>query len=193
MKTPFLVAASVALLRTSAHAAPADPVPPEPPSLARAYVTIPYSEVRALWEAAQTQKSGSQYPSPAPIPSIVKSAQCELRLGEAASMLSAQFEVDSLTPEWQTVLLLDGPDVHLETSDAGQRSIIFHEGYRLLTNQPGKINVTLQLRMAGMKGASTSDSLNLEFGRATTKRLRITGIPAGLEARVNGKPSTDIN
>lgn len=183
VKTAIL---SLALLTTFAAAAP-PPEPPGSPELPRAFVTIPYSELRALWEAAQ--KRPAPAPEAAPVPSLVHRAEVRITLGEASSKIDADFEVEALEKTWQRIPLLGG-EVRLDKSEAGERSIVWDDGYALLTNAPGKTPVALHLVAAGTRQLTAP--LKLKFGSASVKRLSISGIPAGLEARVNGQAAAAV-
>jgi hypothetical protein len=179
----------LAALTASAIAEPQEP--PKSSELDRAFVTIPYSELRALWEAGQRKEPAVKVDAP-PVSYVVHRAECELRLGERVSTLTAQFDVESLDANWQTVPLVGGA-VNLEKADAGPRSVINEENqYALLTNQAGKTPVTLQMSTAGTKALTSQLPLTLKLGGATVKRLRISGIPGGMEARVNGRAASEV-
>ena len=157
---------------------------PTVPDLGRAYVTIPYSELRALWEAGQRKSDPAKEPEPAPVAFLVHRAEVRLHIGENASAIEAHFEVESLDPKWQAIPLLGG-DARLDKAEAGERSVIWNDGYALLTNATGKMPVALHLATRGAKHLATP--LTLKLGSASVKRLTISGVPAGQEVRVNGQ------
>ena len=173
----------LALLTTAASAATL-PEPPPSPDLGRAFVTIPYAELRALWEAGQRKPEPAAPPEVAPVPFLVHRADVRIALGEAASKIDAEFEVEALEKKWQRIPLLGG-EVRLEKAEAGERSIVWDEGYALLTNVPGRTPVALHLATRGARQLTVP--LKLKLGSASVKRLSVSGIPAGLEARVNGQ------
>ena len=173
----------LALLTTAASAATL-PEPPPSPDLGRAFVTIPYAELRALWEAGQRKPEPVAPPEVAPVPFLVHRADVRIALGEAASKIDAEFEVEALEKKWQRIPLLGG-EVRLEKAEAGERSIVWDEGYALLTNVPGRTPVALHLATRGARQLTVP--LQLKLGSASVKRLSVSGIPAGLEARVNGQ------
>src|SRR4051794_10386799 len=76
--------------------------------LDRAYVTIPYSELRALWEAGQAKAAPQE--APAPVSFVMNSADCELQLGERSSALKAQFDLEVLENKWQPIPLIGGAE-----------------------------------------------------------------------------------
>lgn len=167
------------LAALTAHAAE-----PSVPDLGHAYVTIPYAELRALWEAGQRRPEPVKEPAPAPVAFLVHRADVRLELGESSSAIDATFEVESLDAKWQTIPLLGG-DARLDKAEAGERSVIWSDGYALLTNAAGKTPVALHLATRGAKHLATP--LTLKLGSASVKRLTISGVPAGQEVRVNGQ------
>ena len=176
-------------LLTAAASAATLPEPPPVPDLGRAFVTIPYSELRALWEAGQRKPEPPPPLEIAPVPFLVHRAEVRIALGEAASKIDAEFEVEALEKKWQRIPLLGG-EVRLDKAEAGERSVVWDEGYALLTNMPGKTPVTLHLATRGARQLAAP--LKLKFGSASVKRLSISGIPAGLEARVNGQAAAAV-
>lgn len=163
------------------------PEPPLPPDLGRATVTIPYAELRALWEAGHRRPEPPPPLDTAPVPFVVHRADVRIALGDAASKVDAEFEVEALDKKWQRIPLLGG-DIRLEKAEAGERSIVWNEGYALLTNAPGKTPVSMQLATRGLRQFTLP--LKLTLGTASAKRLSVSGIPAGMEARVNGQAGT---
>ncbi len=151
---------------------------PPAPDLGHATVTIPYAELRALWEAGLHQSE----PAPAPVAFVVHRADVRLDLGETASAIDASFEVESLAAKWQAIPLLGG-DVQLDKADAGERAVIWDDGYALLSNAAGKTPVSLHLTTRGTK--QLAGPLTLKLGSASVKLLTISGIPNGQEVRVN--------
>ena len=175
---------SLLVLLTTAASAATLPEPPPSPDLGRAFVTIPYAELRALWEAGQRKPEPAAPPEVAPVPFLVHRADVRIALGEAASKIDAEFEVEALEKKWQRIPLLGG-EVRLEKAEAGERSVVWDEGYALLTNVPGRTPVALHLATRGARQLTVP--LKLKLGSASVKRLSVSGIPAGLEARVNGQ------
>ena len=162
----------------------AAPEPPDDSSLSRASVTIPYTELRALWESAKSRKV-EEKPAPSPVAHLVHRADLQLRLSETASALDATFDIEAIDANWQTIPLLGG-DARLDKVEAGARQVIWKDGYSLLTNEPGKSSVALHLTAGDARRG-----LRLRLGSATIKRLHVSGIPAGMDVRVNGQTSGD--
>lgn len=181
MKSParFLLAAVLCGFVRLAPAA----APPQAAELDRAFVTIPYAELRALWEAGQARKD--EKPPAAPVASVVHRADLQLTLGESRSVLSAVFDAETIEGRWQVIPLLGG-EVRLDKADAPAASVVWQDGYCLLTSQPGKAQATLQFIAPGAKTLTAQNPLRFTMGAGAVKRLQIAGIPAGQEARVNG-------
>jgi hypothetical protein len=169
-------------------AAEVDSAPPN--DLDRATVTIPYLELRKLWEAAQAKKEVTPPPSP-PVASVIHSAELQLHFGELTSTVEAIFDIESLDAGWQSIRLLSG-DASLDRNDAQDQSVVWQDGYALLTNKVGRSRVKLELATAGVKSLTTPRDLKLHVESATIKRLRIRGVPDGFEVRVNGHLPTSI-
>ena len=186
MKT---TACLLALLSAAACAA-TFPEPPPSPELGRAFVTIPYSELRALWEAGQRKPEVAAPPEVAPVPFLVHRAEVRIVLGDEASKIDADFEVEALEKKWQRIPLLGG-EVRLDKAEAGERSVVWDDGYALLTNAPGRTPVALHLATRGARQLAVP--LKLKLGSASVKRLSVSGIPAGLEARVNGQAAASVD
>jgi hypothetical protein len=191
MKSSILLVVFAAAASLSSSGAPPDEIPPAS-ELGRAFVTIPYSELRALWEAGQRR---SEPPKPeaeaAPVPFVVHRADYHLAIGDQSSALDVDYEVETLTKGWQSIPLMGG-EVSLEKATAGECSVIWKDGYTLLANQPGKTPVALQLSVAGGKKFVSPGVLKFRVGSAAVNRLAISGIGEGLEARVNGRPASEI-
>jgi hypothetical protein len=182
--------ACILALLTAAACADSPAELPSSPELGRAFVSIPYSELRALWEAGHGKAGPPAPPDAAPVPFIVHRAEVRITLGDAASKIDADFEVEALDQKWQRIPLLGG-EARLDKAEAGERSIVWEDGYALLTNVAGKAPVTLHLATRGMRQLAVP--LKLKLGSASVKRLTVSGIPAGMEVRVNGQGAASLD
>lgn len=156
------------LLALLAAAAPAATPPNEPPQpdFRHASVTLPYTELRGLWEAGLGKPV--EPPDAAPVPFVVHRAEIRISLGEAASKIDARFEVETMEQQWQRIPLLGG-EVQLDKVDAGERSVVWDDGYALLTNAIGRTAVALNLATRGV--ADFALPLKITIGTASVKRL----------------------
>ena len=188
----FFLPVCVALF--SAASVSAEPEPPATPELSRASVTLPYTELRSLWEAAHRiiPPEAAATPDIAPVANVVHRADCLLRLGESSSRIEAQFEVEALSAQWQSVPLIGGA-ARLEHADSEEQPVIAQDGhYTLLTNGAGRKSVSLQMTTAGTRSIEARRPLVLWIGEATVRQLRVEGVPVGREARVDGEAPVAI-
>jgi hypothetical protein len=153
--------------------------------LDRAFVTIPYAELHALWEAGHTKPPPA--PEKPPVSYVIYRADCELHLGERTSTLKAQFDLELLEAKWQPIALIGGPDVRLEKAEAPKGTVIAQDGYQFLGKEPGKFTATLDLLASGIHAITGGEPLKLNLPAASVKTLRVSGIPKGTELRVNGR------
>jgi hypothetical protein len=120
----------------------------------------------------------------------VHRADVRIALGEASSRIDADFEVETFDTKWQRIPLLGG-EARLDKADSGERSVVWDGGYALLTNTPGRTPLALHLAARGVRQFAAP--LKLTIGSAAVKRLSVTGIPAGQEARVNGQAGAVVD
>src|SRR3954462_7895460 len=92
---PLAIVASVA----SAFAAE----PTAPPDLNEARVTLPYPEVKALWQAAQRETPKKQKP---PVEATLLSARYQLQFKGDLATGVVEYEIETFTDEWTTIPLL---------------------------------------------------------------------------------------
>jgi hypothetical protein len=115
---------------------------------------------------------------------VLDKVEYELDLGEHAGTLRVQFDLMVLGDQWQEVFLIDG-DARLEQVEAGGQTVLWRDGCRLLTKQPGKAKVALQFATRGWRELM-EDGLRLKSGDAVLKRLTVRGLPDGYQVRVSG-------
>jgi len=102
------------------------------PELTEARVTIPYTELRALWEAGRArQDEGKEPPEEPPVGHLWHRIDCVLTFaGDGrAGTLEATFDGEVLAKGWQGMFLLDG-GLSLEQADAGANAVVWRDGYR---------------------------------------------------------------
>lgn len=160
------------------------------PDLAAAEITIPYTELKSLWEAAQPAPGeGEEETAPPPVEAVVLAAEYELVLGDGKAEIDATYRVQSLAEGWQMIPLLGG-DARLEEAETGEAGIVWKDdSYRLLTHGQGEFLVKLKFAVA--RPAEWLQGLRLLPGTATLNRLRVTGIPEGRAARIQGLAPTE--
>lgn len=162
----------------------------ELPPLNSAEVTIPYGELKQLWEAArrgQEQRKAPPLPKP-PVAAIVNAANYELRFAAGSVTIEARYRVASLTADWQTIPLIGG-DARLISAATGDAGLLWEDGsYHLLTNGIGDHEVSLSLGVP--RQAEWKSGLRLVPGAATLNQLRVAGVPEGKSIRIPGMQPT---
>ncbi len=152
----------------------------------QARVTLPYAEVRRLWEAAKAREAEPKEAKP-PIQAVVRALRADVTIGEENVQLSARFEVESYDNAWHTVPLLGGSGrlVRVEPEDAG---VVWRDGgYVLLRQETGPVSLTLEFTSPRQRG-SREQILELEPREATVQVLSVTGVPAERGLELNGSP-----
>ncbi len=124
-----------------------------PPSLASAQVTLPYTELRALWEAAQAKTAPTDTIedelSP-PVGFVVTSAKYHVAPDSEKTDIVADIAVRILQPSWQSVPLVGG-DIRLAHAEFLQPELPDAEiawvddVYRLLVGATGTVTIRLDL------------------------------------------------
>ena len=96
MKAAISLLIFAAASALSARGAATDEIPPAS-DLGRAFVTIPYSELRALWDAGRRREEPPKpEPEEMPVPFVVHRAEYRFTVGDKVSALEAEYEVESL-------------------------------------------------------------------------------------------------
>jgi len=158
----------------------------EPTNPSWATVTIPYAELRALWEAAEVQARELSRIDEAqpPIDAVLLSSDYEFRWHSDGPALEAVYQVRTLTEGWHLVPLLGG-DVRLNEVELEQAGVVWHDGrYSLLAH--GARDHHLKLRFWVPPLAEWNTRLSLIPARSALNRLRISGAPDGMVIRVAG-------
>jgi hypothetical protein len=175
----------------------ADPATPAaPPLLNTGTVTLPYSEWKTLWEAAQPKpvtSAAAKAPAP-PVAFSVQSARYEIDLGPDAQQANgkAAFEIANFTTGWTTVPLLSTKEVRLVGVEPEGTLVTVKDGiYTLLLDAPGRrvIGLRFSTNLAD-GGLPRTRTLRLTGPSALVNDLSVTGVPDGWLAEVqNASPS----
>lgn len=156
------------------------------PSLKSAEVTIPYVELKQLWEAARRgqEPRKERASSKPPVTAVINSAEYELNLSGEAPTLTAIYQVTSLSADWEAIPLLGG-DARLVSAETGEASLIsVADRYCLMTNAIGTHKLVLQLALP--QPSAWTDGLRLCPEGATLNQLRIAGLPEGKTITIPG-------
>lgn len=137
MVTNILVRLALAAIATSTLAASPTPAP----DLNEAHVTLPYPELKALWQAAQRETHEKRKP---PVEAALLSARYQLALKGDVGAGVVEYEVENFTDEWTTVALL-GAQTQVDEIEPADAQLIVREGhYAFVTNRPGKQKLRLK-------------------------------------------------
>ena len=144
------------------------------PELSDARVTVPYSELKTLWQAAQPGKAPEKRKPP--VEATLLAARYQLALkGEQASGV-VDFEAQSFTDEWIVIPLL-GAQTQIDEVEPAEAQLITREGhYALVTNRVGKQK--LRIKFAARLTSTTDGAhFHLLTAAAAINTLSVSGIP----------------
>ncbi len=188
MKAMILALACCVTARLTAAPAPPVHLSPDPSTPPWATVTIPYAELRALWETAETQARALQQarePIP-PINAILLSSDYEFHGSANAAALAAVYHVRTLTDDWHLVPLLGG-DVRLNQADLDQNSLLWRQDrYCLLARGKGDHHLQLRFALSTPTEWTHLHRLRLLPAPSALNRLRISSAPDGMAIRIPG-------
>ena len=170
------ILAGLALLTFATPLLAAEAVPP--PDLKGAQVTLPYLELKALWESAHRDAPPKRKP---PVEAALLSSRYQFILkGDLAAGL-VDYEIENFTDEWMTIPLL-GAETQLDGIEPADAQLIVRDGhYALVTNHPGKQKLRLKFAVK-LNGAS----LVLSASPAAINTLSVAGLPEKQTLRIAG-------
>ena len=147
--------------------------PAAPPDLTEARVTLPYSELKALWQAAQPEAPEKRKP---PVETALLSARFQITLkGDQASGV-VEYETESFTDEW-TVIPLLGAQIQIDEVEPADVQLITRDGhYAFVTNRPGKQKLRLKFAVK-LSGTTEGAHFRLETSPAAINTLTVAGLP----------------
>lgn len=156
-----------------------------PPDLTGGTVTIPYQELRALWEAGRMARGehAQEKPAPPPWSHCWNTAEGTLSFDAdgGGGVLEWKWSGRVLADGWREIFLWDG-NVSPRESDAGDVPVLWKDGFHVLTERPGPLEVTMRCATPGWKKLAAGGSLRIRPAAATVKRLSVSGIPEEFEA-----------
>src|SRR6478672_4152010 len=165
------ISVPLALLAGAVSALAAEPT--APPDLNDARVTLPYPEVKALWQASQRETPEKRKP---PVEAALLSARYQLQLKGDLAAGVVEYEIETFTEEWTTVSLVGAQTQVDEVEPAEVQLIVRDNHYAFVTNRRGR--QTLRLKFAvKLNGAADGAHFTLVAAPATINTLAVTGLP----------------
>src|SRR2546430_220541 len=169
MFTRILAGLAGMALVTSLRAA--EPI--RPPDLNATQVTLPYSELKALWQSAHREASAKRKP---PVEAALLSARYQLSLKGDIAAGVVDYEVENFTDEWTTIPLL-GVQTPVDEIEPADAQLIIREGrYAVVTNRPGKQKLRLKFAVKLIAGTDRSH-FALVASPAAINTLSVSGVP----------------
>src|ERR1044071_5897960 len=98
---------------------------PSAPELKEAQVTLPYPELKALWQAAQRETPAKRKP---PVEATLLAARYQLTLKDEQAAGVVEYEAQTFTDEW-TVIPLLGAQTQIDEVEPADVQLIVREGH----------------------------------------------------------------
>lgn len=159
--------------------------PGEPPDVRATSVTIPYAELRSLWDAAHVKPPEKPVVLP-PLTHSVSLARYAFKMSPDPKTIEcrATFEVTNFGDGWTEVPLLPA-EVRIESIAPETTVVSLREGfYTLLLNGPGKRVITIQFAARLANATGTAPNLRLAIPPALMAETSFTGIPVGSDVEL---------
>ena len=166
------ICGQIAALAFAALAFAAEPA--AVPDLSEARVTLPYGELKALWQAAQREPAPEKRKPP--VEATLLAARYQLALKGDQAIGVVDYETQSFTDEW-TVIPLLGAQTQIDEVEPAEVQLIVREGqYALVTNHAGKQKLRIKFA-AKLTGTTEGAHFHLETSAAAINTLSVSGIP----------------
>jgi hypothetical protein len=151
------------------------------PDMTNARVTIPYSELKELWKAAQ--QNNRPLPAKPPVAAELISARYEIEVRENRVVGFVDFDAQSFSDEWNALPLISA-DTHVHKVEPADATIILRNGnYALLTNRPSKQHIKMYFAAAFVQEGDGS-RLQMANSPALVNVVTVKGVPAEKTLRV---------
>lgn len=182
---PLLVLAATGQARPAiGQQPPVTTPPPSPLDNIHGSVTLPYAELRALWQAATP--AAATPPEKPPVPYTVRSARYTLEFSADGQegTVEASYDIQTFNDGWSAVPLLGSANARLQQVEPDGVLIAVRDGfYTLVTDkrstQPVKLRFSVPLAPHDEPGGKRRLDLRLETGPALINELAVSKIPAG--------------
>jgi hypothetical protein len=144
------------------------------PELGNVRVTLPYGELKTLWQAAQHEKAPDKRKPPVEATLLAARYQLALKGDQASGVVD--YETQSFTDEW-TVIPLLGAQTQIDEVEPADVQLISREGrYALVTNRVGKQKLRIKFA-ARLIGTTDGAHFHLATSAASINTLSVSGIP----------------
>jgi hypothetical protein len=164
------ILARLGLLAFAASALAAAPA--STPDLNEARVTLPYSELKALWEAAHRELSEKRKP---PVEAALLSARYQIAVRGDLGAGVVDYEIENFTDDWIAIPLL-GAQTQVEEIEPADAQLIVREGhYAVVTKRPGKQKLRLKFAVK-LNGAAAAPHFALIASPAAINTLSVSGL-----------------
>ena len=166
--------AGLGLITLAASLLAAEPV--RPPDLNAAQVTLPYPELKALWQSANREAPAKRKP---PVEAALLSARYQLNLKGDLAAGVVEYEVENFTDDWITIPLL-GAQTQVDAIEPADAQLIVRDGhYAFVTNHPGpqKLRLKFAVKLNG-------SSFGLVASPAAINTLSVAGLPEKQTLRI---------
>ena len=148
---------------------------------AESVVTMPLSELRALWEKSLPAPpvATPKVPEP-PVKSVVSELALDLTFGEDACRGTLSAQIQSFTAEWQRVALIGG-DLAVETVKGQNAVEVFNERYGVLLQQAAVCSLELAVALPPASSWTAESPVVLNLESAACRRVLLHGVPDGYQ------------
>src|SRR3954465_726551 len=154
--------------------------PVAPLELNEARVTLPYPELKALWQAAHQETPAKRKP---PVEAALLSARYQLFLKGDLAAGVVEYEIENFTDEWTTIALL-GAQTQVDEIEPADVQLIVREGhYALVTNRVGKQKLRLKFAVK-LNGNTDGAHFALVSSPAAINNLSVSGLPEKQTLRI---------
>ena len=154
--------------------------PAPPPDLSGAKVTLPYSELKALWQSANREALAKRKP---PVEAALLSARYQLVFKGDTVAGIVDYEAENFTDEWATIPLL-GAQTQVDEIEPADVQLVVRDGhYAVITNRPGKQKLRLKFAVKLNRGAEGAH-FALIASPAAMNTLSVAGVPEKQTLRV---------
>ena len=172
------ISARLALLVWTTWTAAAEPSPA--PDLNEARVTLPYPEIKALWQASQHEAPPKRKP---PVEAALLSARYNLQFKGDLVSGTVEYEIETFTDEWTAVPLLGSETQVDEVEPADVQLIVRDNHYAFVTDRRGRQKLRLKFARK-LNGLPDAAHFVLVASPAAINTLAVSGLPEKQTLRI---------